>query len=160
MVSQDSCASLKIHVYENFLYTFSNQKPLASKKRHLDLLVRRHGFSRFDSCLDKRWKVNLGVNEALIKRIKFSIRYWVLRKELNNSNVFRILGIQQLSWFKMVWSDSLPCHYCPINYLIKPHSQFLSIYRSGTFNSNTVNSKFHLIRSFFEILARILSFHV
>ena len=33
-------------------------------------------------------------------------------------------------------------------------------YRSGTFNSNTVNSKFHLIRSFFEILARILSFHV
>ena len=33
-------------------------------------------------------------------------------------------------------------------------------YRSGTLNSNTVNSKFHLIRSFFEILARILSFHV
>ena len=33
-------------------------------------------------------------------------------------------------------------------------------YRSGTVNSNTVNSKFHLIRSFFEILAGILSFHV
>ena len=33
-------------------------------------------------------------------------------------------------------------------------------YRSGTVNSNTVNLKFHLIRSFFEILARILSFHV
>ena len=33
-------------------------------------------------------------------------------------------------------------------------------YRSGMLNSNTVNSKFHLIRSFFEILARILSFHV
>ena len=31
---------------------------------------------------------------------------------------------------------------------------------SGTVNSNTVNSKFHLIRSFFEILAGILSFHV
>ena len=28
----------------------------------------------------------------------------------------------------MVCSDSLPCHFCPINYLIKPHSQFLSIY--------------------------------
>ena len=26
--------------------------------------------------------------------------------------------------------------------------------RSGTLNSNTVNSKFHLIRSFFEILAK------
>ena len=34
------------------------------------------------------------------------------------------------------------------------------IYRSGTLNSNTVNSKFHLIRSFFEIFARFLSFHV
>ena len=27
-------------------------------------------------------------------------------------------------------------------------------------NSNTVNSKFHLIRSFFGIFARFLSFHV
>ena len=35
-----------------------------------------------------------------------------------------------------------------------------SLYRSGTLNSNTVNSKFHLIRSFFQILATILSFHV
>ena len=30
-------------------------------------------------------------------------------------------------------------------------------YRSGMVNSNTINSKFHLIRSFF---ARFLSFHV
>ena len=35
----------------------------------------------------------------------------------------------------------------------------LTRYRSGTLNSNTVNSKFHLIRSFFEIFARFLSFH-
>ena len=35
-----------------------------------------------------------------------------------------------------------------------------SHYRSGTLNSNTVNSKFHLIQSFFEIFARFLSFHV
>ena len=33
-------------------------------------------------------------------------------------------------------------------------------YRSGTVNSNTVNSKFHLIRSCCEYLARFLSFHV
>ena len=33
-------------------------------------------------------------------------------------------------------------------------------YRSGTVNSNTFNSKFHLIRSFFEIFATFLSFHV
>ena len=38
--------------------------------------------------------------------------------------------------------------------------EFVSSYRSGTVNANTVNSKFHLIRSFFEYLARFLSFHV
>ena len=36
----------------------------------------------------------------------------------------------------------------------------IALYRSGTVNSNTVNSKFHLIRSYCEYLARILSFHV
>ena len=41
-----------------------------------------------------------------------------------------------------------------------PIAPLKSHYRSGTLNSNTVNSKFHLIRSFFEILATILSFHV
>ena len=35
-----------------------------------------------------------------------------------------------------------------------------SRYRSDTANSNTVNSKFHLIRSLSEDLARFLSFHV
>ena len=38
--------------------------------------------------------------------------------------------------------------------------EYLYLYRSDTVNSNTVNSKFHLIRSFFEIFARFLSFHV
>ena len=33
-------------------------------------------------------------------------------------------------------------------------------YRSGTVNQNTVNSKYHLILSFFEMFARFLSFHV
>ena len=36
----------------------------------------------------------------------------------------------------------------------------LTIYRSATLNSNTVNSKYHLIQSFFEIFARFLSLHV
>ena len=33
-------------------------------------------------------------------------------------------------------------------------------YRSGTVNSNMVNSKLHLIQSFFEIFDTFLSFHV
>ena len=35
-----------------------------------------------------------------------------------------------------------------------------TLYRSGTANWNTVNSKFHLIRSFNQDFARFLSFHV
>ena len=43
---------------------------------------------------------------------------------------------------------------------IKLHIFHIKQYRSGTVNSNTVNSKFHLIRNFLEIFARFLSFHV
>ena len=44
--------------------------------------------------------------------------------------------------------------------LIFKWSELQTYYRSGTVNLNTVNSKFHLIRSFFEIFARFLLFHV
>ena len=37
---------------------------------------------------------------------------------------------------------------------------FFLKYKSDTVNSNMVNLKFYLIRSFFEIFARFLSFHV
>ena len=55
---------------------------------------------------------------------------------------------------------------CPCVNLDRTH--FLQIqdllqkeqYRSSTANSNTVNSKFHLIRSLDEDLARFLLFHV
>ena len=36
----------------------------------------------------------------------------------------------------------------------------ICVYKLGTVNLNTVNSKFHLIRSFFEIVATFLLFHV
>ena len=49
-------------------------------------------------------------------------------------------------------------NYMPFGKFVS--NKYESIYRSGTLNSNTVNSKFHLIRSFFEIFARFLSFHV
>ena len=48
-------------------------------------------------------------------------------------------------------------HSCLIMCL---HLVDINLYRSGTVNLNTVNSKFHLIRSFFEIFVRFLSFHV
>ena len=48
--------------------------------------------------------------------------------------------------------------------LLGVHSRYdysvTDFYRSGTVNSNTVNSKFHLIRSYCKYLATILSFHV
>ena len=48
-----------------------------------------------------------------------------------------------------VYSDIGICVYCTFEY-----------YRSATVNSNRVNSKFHLIRSFFEIFDRFLLFNV
>ena len=50
--------------------------------------------------------------------------------------------------------------FSPLLSLLGKCEQALRRYRSGTLNSNTVNSKFHLIRGFFEIFARFLSFHV
>ena len=44
-------------------------------------------------------------------------------------------------------------------YLMRMHTAGFC-YRLGMVNSNMVNSKFHLIRSFCEIFARFLSFHV
>ena len=56
-----------------------------------------------------------------------------------------------------ILSTAFGCIFLAMN-----HTEWILIliYRSGTVNSNTVNSKFHLIRSFFEIFARFLSFHV
>ena len=42
----------------------------------------------------------------------------------------------------------------------KPLTGTKTLYRLGMVNLNMVNSKFHLIQSFFEYLARFLSFHV
>ena len=49
-------------------------------------------------------------------------------------------------------------HHVYMNEILIPNCKLK--YRSGTVNSNTVISKFHLIRSFCEIFARFLSFHV
>ena len=63
------------------------------------------------------------------------------------------------------WSKEF--HFIGTNHvlfiMLKPQKAliwYFCRYRSGTVNSKTVNSKFHLIRSFFEYFARILSFHV
>ena len=54
---------------------------------------------------------------------------------------------------------ALPVHQLVFKLKIShfPNHCCLTYYRSGTVNSNTVNSKFHLIRSFFEIFAIIIS---
>ena len=82
-----------------------------------------------------------------------------------------ILGMQ----WRLIKSKLNVIRYHLICVNIKLHNGFLltvymskgskdyvmyTIYRSGTVNSNTVNSKFHLIRSCCKYLARFLSFHV
>ena len=60
-----------------------------------------------------------------------------------------------------VWPITCRCSnvICTLKYPIRKMN-LLDDYRSGTVNSNTVNSKFHLIRSYCKYLATILSFHV
>ena len=55
------------------------------------------------------------------------------------------------------WFTAPPCYGAVGTH---PTGMISSQYRLGTVNSNTVNSKFHLIRSFFEIFATFLLFHV
>ena len=55
--------------------------------------------------------------------------------------------------FRVLFNFSLTLRFI-VKYIIS------SLYRSGMLNSNTVNSKFHLIQSFCEIFARFLLFHV
>ena len=43
---------------------------------------------------------------------------------------------------------------------MKVYNVFSAIYSSGIINSNMINSKFHLIQSFFEIFAKLQLFHV
>ena len=65
------------------------------------------------------------------------------------------MKIVQDFWFEVTKNpppDMKTCQNCS--------ERWICGYRLGTVNSNTVNSKFHLIQSFFEIFARFLLFHV
>ena len=67
----------------------------------------------------------------------------------------KIINVQCLNLLNMCVIALAKMQACFIVY-----NRHFRKYRSGTVNSNTVNSKFHLIRSLFEIFARFLSFHV
>ena len=68
-------------------------------------------------------------------------------------NQFELFELATANW--VIFND----YYTQIGDVILSRKK-KDYYRLGTLNSNTVNSKFHLIRSFFEIFARFLSFHV
>ena len=71
-------------------------------------------------------------------------------------NKLTIIHYQQ--WSLIQLSSHLHGHFSQ-SYFVHKHLNN-AWYRSGTVNSNTVNSKFHLIWSFFEIFDRFLLFHV
>ena len=77
------------------------------------------------------------------------------------------LQVREKSWNleKMLGNFVMSCHGICYDIFLDYYLWILGMwwdcpYRSGTVNSNTINSKFHLIRSFFEIFDRFLSFHV
>ena len=110
------------------------------------------------SCSWSRW-------EKLPNKMK-SCRYcspcvqWLTPGWNNNNSCIFYFPVTILLWdndyqLKLLVQYSILAKHFELN--IRTWFYF---YRSGTLNSNTVNPKFHLIRSFFEIFARFLSFHV
>ena len=92
------------------------------------------------------WKLGLKRLEVfLISCCSFQIVQWRIQDLQGHPNQMSILHAQICM---------------PLPPPKKTHSGGDRCYRSGTVNSNTVNSKFHLIRSLLEIFARFLSFHV
>ena len=75
-----------------------------------------------------------------------NIRLFTLKSELSNP---------KMKSFTPQISSDIICHITSLDVICLYGIGFIC-YRSGTLNSNTVNSKFHLIQNFFEILARIL----
>ena len=90
-------------------------------------------------------KIAINILQGVLPLKKDQLKY------LKNSKTL----IRKLAEGK-VTNNYLATHYMIISYIVKIALE----YRSGTVNSNTVNSKFHLIRSCCEYLARFLSFHV
>ena len=68
--------------------------------------------------------------------------------------IAQLTTVYSYGLFTLPDSDTIPIPFRTASQMAKMY------YRSGTANSKTVNSKFHLIRSFCEIFARFLSFHV
>ena len=73
-----------------------------------------------------------------------------------------VTGFNAARFGKIIGKILLRLMFCRMNWGVSNERAdgLVKQYRSGTVNSNTVNSKFHLIRSLFEIFARFLSFHV
>ena len=102
----------------------------------------------------------IGWFESVVKRFVSKVKFPRLKSKLEN-NFFLITKTGKKP--RKVFSAD--CDNClkeilVLHFVSNEWHDEIYLYRSGTVNSNKVNSKFHLIRSFFEILARILSFHV
>ena len=73
-----------------------------------------------------------------------------LGRSEDGHNIYTMVTLSEcVKCFFIIWK----CDY-------SGKKNFISWYRLGMVNSNMINSKFHLIESFFEIFARFLSFHV
>ena len=97
------------------------------------------------------------LNALLLQAMSSLLSQWITSGPRSNRN------LRYLCYRIYILCSSLttlPTLYLHVSGPI-PTCDLLGVnYSLGTVNSNTVNSKFHLIRSFFEIFARFLSFHV
>ena len=112
----------------------------------LDLVLQRHQHI-FGSLWKQKYNIKLS-SSNLDQKYCTRMRY---RQKKTSTNDRRVVYLNTILHEPTIYI------YYNILHIITLKCCF---YRSGTVNSNTVNSKFHLIRSFLEIFAKFLSFHV
>ena len=115
-------------------------------------------------CVRQPVKINPPIDVAVIwiKSQSTLLSIWIFYQHINvDIKVFSQMHVYQRLcslWSRFNWNQCFVLEVRKFHNLATNTNK--NRYRSGKVNSNTVNSKFHLIRSFFEIFARFLSFHV
>ena len=133
------------------LWKFASHHKISIQFKHFSLANRKSNISA-SICMHRnsilQWKTR--VHNKQMKNLGSENRFAEMSKE---------------SWktlFNMIMSFISPVENTQGN-VTKSRIQLraaINGYRSGTVNSNTVNSKYRLIWSFFKIFARFPSFHV
>ena len=135
----------------SIIYSKETQSESSRHKRAIPLGLIFSGVSAIGGLIMKG--VNTWSNYKKSKAMTKAVEKLYEAQEIDHCWLTRLEGQMSLL------ARTMKTAFQHINYRLLHLDSKLN-YRSGTVNSNTVNLKFHLIRSFCKIFARFLSFHV